>query len=255
MRAPLSARRGQRGVRAGRAVPRRTPLPTLCAPLPSSSRLRLCSYSVSFCAEGKACELLDERLTVSACPVRAGKACGGRGRCDERTGACACDPGFEGPACARGCGAMAELACGCGLVGGLWDGMPRLLTGQGGGADALHSLRLLAPTRLTLSTCGAGTDVDTVLAVYRGCPLGADGPEPTPLGRADDEGCGAAANLSHAAAGLPPGASGGASYGMLRGSVLSLQLPAGEYVVAVSGCAQHRAGPPNGQAEVAAALC
>lgn len=219
-----------------------------------------------FCPPHGQCEALDEKLTVSRCAVRHGRVCGGHGVCDEGSGACSCDGGFEGPACERTCGVMPQLACGCTFRGGVWDGMPSVLQAQGRGGDMLLALTITAPTTLSLSTCLPTTDVDTVVAVYAGCPLqphanrrrnrrrlrvvstasdGAGGAEPLPLARADDEGCGAAAgNASTAAvlASLPPGARGGAGYGLERGSALSVRLTKGEYVVAVSGYNEHSIG-------------
>jgi len=199
------------------------------------------TYGVRYCAAG-VCEPLDDKLTVSACPARAGLVCGGRGSCDEARGACTCDGGFGGAACEPVCGPMPELKCGCAHVGGIWDGMLSVTGGRG--ADALHSLTLTKPATVTISTCHAGTDLDTVVSVYEGCPLGGGGVgvrggPPQAIAVADDDGCGADAASP---ARVPAGVTAGAGFGLKRGSTLEVKLGAGEFTVVVSGFDEHSIG-------------
>lgn len=190
------------------------------------------------------CRSLQQKLTVSACPVRDGQVCGGHGRCDEAAGSCACDSGFGGGGCLRECPELPRLQCGCATAGALWQETPSLLRATGPGGDALFALSLRQPATVSLSTCEPGTEVDTVLSLFRGrCPLegaSASGAEAEALASADDEGCGPSGGSR-----LPAGATRGEGLGLVRGSRLRLQLGAGEYVVAVSGYNKYALGAFN----------
>lgn len=194
--------------------------------------VRFCESATSTVASG--CTLLDDKIVISHCASTGGEAeCSGHGTCGAN-GACTCDAGYGGNDCsARLCPAMPALKCGCVAYGGVWEQTPDLLQGtpsSSGGGTVLYSLSLAAPATVHLSTCRAGTDVDTVVSIFAGCPLsGGSGAPLAPIAMADDEGCGAESGATAAG-----GVTAGTSIGLTRGSVVKADLAAGSYVVAVS---------------------